>query len=62
MSMRIHKLTTYLQAHEAYAVIEFIDQLRDILMQSYGDEIKAMQQQASAPLRSWQTLGDEEPF
>ena len=42
MSMRIHKLTTYLQPEDAYTIIEFLDQMREILMQSYGDEIKSM--------------------
>ena len=47
MSMRIHKLTTYLQPEDAYTIIEFLDQMREILMQSYGDEIKSMMQEAS---------------
>lgn len=47
MSMRIHKLTTHLQPEEAYTLIEFLDQLRDVLMQTYGEEIMAMLQEAS---------------
>lgn len=68
MSMRVHKLTTYLQADEAYTLIEFLDLVREVLMQAYGDEIRAMLQQASAPAppssssSSEPTLGDEDPF
>ena len=70
MSMRVHKLTTYLQAAEAYTLIEFLDLVREVLMQAYGDEIRAMLQQASAPAppssssssSSEPTLGDEDPF
>jgi hypothetical protein len=47
MNMRIHKLITYLQPEDAYAIIEFLDQLRDMLMQSYGVEIRSMMQEAS---------------
>jgi hypothetical protein len=49
MSMRTHRLTTYLQAEEAYTLVEFLDQVREMLMQAYGDDITAMLQQASAP-------------
>ncbi len=38
MSMRVNKLTTFLEPDEAYTIIEFIDQLRDVLMQNYGDD------------------------
>ena len=47
MSMRIHKLTTHLRPEDAYAIIELLDQLREILMQSYGGEIRRMMQEAS---------------
>lgn len=47
MNMRVHTLVTHLQAEDAYQLVEFIDQLRDILIQSYGEEIKAMLQAAS---------------
>lgn len=58
--MRIHKLATYLNAEEAYTLIEFLDQVRDMLMQTYGEEITTMLQQASAPQAS--ISGDEVPF
>ncbi len=67
MSMRVHKLTTYLQAEEACTLIEFLDQLREVLMHAYGDDITAMLCQASSPpapppLQPWEIFGDEEPF
>jgi len=64
MSMRVHKLTTCLRAENAYTIIEFLDQFRDMLMLTYGDEIRTMLQQASQPaLRQRQLWADdEEPF
>ena len=47
MSMRIHKLTTHLRPEDAYTIIEFLDQVRDMLLQTYGDEIRIMMQEAS---------------
>lgn len=46
MSMRTHRLTTYLQAEEACTLIEFLDQVREVLLQAYGDDITVMLQQA----------------
>ena len=64
MSMRVHKLTTYLRAEEVYTIIEFLNQLRDMLMRTYGDEIRTMLQEASQPVLPQQQLweDDEEPF
>ena len=42
MSMRVNTLVTHLRPEEATTLIEFTDQLRDVLMQNYGDEIMAM--------------------
>lgn len=47
MNMRTHRLVTHLQAEDALALIEFLDQLRDVLMQSYEDEIRTMLQEAT---------------
>ncbi len=47
MSMRTHRLVTHLQAEDALALIEFLDQLRDVLMQSYEEEIRTMLQAAT---------------
>jgi hypothetical protein len=62
MSMRIHKLATHLGTEEAFVLIEFIDQLRDTLMQAYGNEIGAMLQQLGAPPPSTEIIDDEVPF
>lgn len=47
MSMRVHTIVTHLRAEDAYTLVEFIDQLRAMLMNTYGDDIKAMLQEAS---------------
>lgn len=57
--MRVNTLITHLRPEDAYTVIEFLDQLRDLLMATYGGEITAMLQEA-APRRSTD-IGDE-PF
>ena len=63
MSMRTHRLTTYLQAEEACSLIEFLDQVREVLMQAYRDDITAMLQQASVRQEPRDLLDDDEdPF
>jgi hypothetical protein len=64
MSMRIHQLATHLGPEEAFTLIEFLDQLRDLLMDTYGDDIGVMLRQASAPPTSTgiDGDGDEEEF
>lgn len=47
MTMRVSKITTYLRPEDAYTLVEFLDQLREMLMQTYGDEIVTMLQEAS---------------
>jgi len=49
MSMHTHRLTTYLRAEDAFTLIEFLDQVRDMLLETYGDDITAMLQQAGGP-------------
>jgi len=48
MIMRVNKIVTHFGPGDAYAIIEFIDQLRDMLLQAYGDDIRVMLQEASA--------------
>ena len=62
MSMRVHKLATYLRPDEAYTLIAFLDQMREVLLQAYGDDITSMLRQASAPQEPRHLLGDAEPF
>jgi hypothetical protein len=49
MTMRVNTLVTHLRAEDALTVIEFLDQLRDLLTQTYGDEIKTLLQEAASP-------------
>lgn len=48
MSMKFTQLRTHWTADDAYCVIAFLDELRDLLWDSYGDQIIEMQQQATA--------------
>jgi hypothetical protein len=45
MSMKIMKLPAYWDAADAQLVISFLDDLRDLLVDTYGDEIIDMHQQ-----------------
>jgi hypothetical protein len=62
MSMHVHKLATHLRPEEAATLVEFLDQLREVLMQAYGDDITTMLRQASAAQAPWDCLDEEEPF
>ena len=42
MSMKVIKLTVHWDAADAQLVISFIDELRDLLVDTYGDEIVDM--------------------
>jgi len=57
MTMRVNKITTYLRPEDAHTIIEFLDQLREMLMQTHGDEITALLQGtsrgASVPPDEW---------
>ncbi len=50
MSMKVTKLTTYWDADDAYSIISFLDELRDQLWATYGDEIIERQQALSQRL------------
>ena len=45
MSMKIMKLPAYWDAADAHLVISFLDDIRDLLVDTYGDEIIDMHQQ-----------------
>ena len=47
MTMRTHALVTHLRPDEALTVIELLDQLRAVLMQAYGEDLRTLLQQAS---------------
>ena len=42
MSMRVNTIVTHLRPEDAYTLIELPDQVCDVLMQSYGDDMKTM--------------------
>lgn len=46
MIMRVNKIVTHLRPEDAYTLIEFLDQLRDVLMETYGDDVRVMLQEA----------------
>lgn len=62
MSMRVIKMVTRLRAEDAHTLIEFLDDVRDTLMQTYGAEIRAMLQEATTTRESRGAEEDEEPF
>ena len=45
--MRVNRIVTHLQPGEAYTLVEFLDQLREMLMQTYGEDIASMLHEAS---------------
>ena len=47
MTMRITRLTTYWNAEQAETVITFLDELKDLLWEVYGEEITDMRRRAS---------------
>lgn len=60
MSLSITRLTTYWSAAEAYTVIAFLDELRDQLWETYGEQITEMlQDEIDSPHDDRQT---EMPF
>lgn len=64
MSHSITRLATHWDAKEAYAVLRFLDHLRDQLHETYGDEIGAMLREASAvkPQNVKPSFIDDLPF
>jgi hypothetical protein len=63
MTMRINTLVTHLRAEEAIVLIEFLDQLREVLVRTYGDDVKVMLQDASQRASQLELREeDEEPF
>jgi hypothetical protein len=45
MSMKVINLTVYWDAADAQLIIGFIDELRELLVDTYGDEIVDMHRQ-----------------
>ncbi len=57
MTMKFTHLTTYWDVGDAYTVITFLDELREVLWSTYGEEIIEMQRTASK-----NNLADDESF
>ena len=62
MSMRVNTFVTHLRPEDAYVIIEFIDQLRDALMQNYGDDIRVFLQDVLPVPVPWPEEEDGEQF
>ena len=62
MSMRVNTIITHLRPEDAHTLIEFLDQVRDALMQTYSGEIRAMLREAETTRAPGNTLEDDEPF
>lgn len=62
MSMRILELATRLRPDDAHTLLEFLDQLRDVLLQHYGDDIAHLLQHDCVPLASESIIDDDVPF
>jgi hypothetical protein len=61
MSMRINTIVTHLRPDDAHTLIEFLDQLRTVLMQTYGREIETMLQECRTQ-RMGSADDDDVPF
>lgn len=48
MTMRFTQMVTFWNAGDAYTVIQFLDELRELLWNTYGEQIIEMMQEASA--------------
>ena len=48
MTMKLTQLKTHWNADDAYTVISFLDELRDVIWDTYGDDIIQMLKDASS--------------
>ena len=62
MTMRVSTLITHLRPEQAHTLIECLEQLRDALLQTYGQDIRALLQEAAASHESSDADDDEVPF
>ncbi len=49
MTLRFNQIVTHFQPEEALTVIEFLDQLHDVLMNTYGEQIEQRLREVSPP-------------
>jgi len=65
MSMKVLQLYTHWQAEDAYSALTFIDELREQIINEYGEEIVQMLQAASTAGEAQQLelpFADAAPF
>ena len=62
MSMKLTQLITHWDAADAYCVITFLDELREVLMATYGDDIGEMLKQTSSPSQHYHTPFEKDDF
>ena len=62
MSMRVNTIITHLRPEDAHTLIEFLDQVRDALMQTYSGEIRAMLREAETTRAPGKPEEDDKPF
>lgn len=62
MSLRVNTLVTHLSPEDALTLVEFLDQVRDVLMRSYGEDIRAMLKEARTSRKPAWGDRDEDPF
>ena len=63
MSMRINTIVTHLRPEDAHTLIEFLDQVRAVLMQTYGRDIEAMLQECRPCTQHTASADDDDvPF
>jgi hypothetical protein len=60
--MKLTQLRTYWDTDDAYTVIAFLDELRDVLWTVYGDEIIEHQQALHQEDNDQKDQSDEIPF
>jgi hypothetical protein len=62
MNMRILPLALHLPPEQALTLVELLDQLRDLLVEAYGDDIAALQRAAVVCSTSTASAGADPPF
>lgn len=62
MNMRILPLALHLPPEQALTLLELLDQLRDLLVETYGDDIAALQRAATVRAASTACTGADPPF
>ena len=60
MTMKLSQIKTHWTADEAYLVISFLDELRDLVWESYADEIIAAEQARVDEARQTDLMFDDD--